>query len=59
MLTGLHGERPFDMPTTVEHDWEQPQLHSLAAGIRRHHHDVVVAGMSTSSNSGAVKGNDD
>lgn len=56
MLTGLHGERLDNWLTTVEHDPEQPDLHSFAAGIRRDH-AAVLAGLTTSYNSGAVEGN--
>jgi transposase len=55
MLTGLHGDRLEDWLTAVEAD-DQPDLHSLARGIRRDY-DAVRNGLTLHWNSGAVEGN--
>lgn len=44
MLTRLHGERLENWLTTVEHDADQPDLHSFAADVRRDY-DAVRAGL--------------
>jgi transposase len=54
MLTGLHGDRLDDWLTAVEAD-DQPELHTLARGIR-HDYQAVRNGLTLHWNSGAVEG---
>jgi transposase len=55
ILTGRHGDRLDDWLAAVEAD-DQPDLHSLARGIR-HDYDAVRNGLTMPWNSGAVEGN--
>lgn len=56
MMTLRQGEAALEgWLTRVEAD-DQPELHSLAAGIRRDQ-DAVTAGLSLPCNSGAMEGN--
>jgi len=55
MLAGLHGDRLDDWLAAVEND-DQPDLHSLARGIRRDYH-AVRNGLTLHWSSGPVEGN--
>ncbi|WP_433307495.1 transposase [Actinoplanes sp. CA-030573] len=54
ILTAQQGQRLNDRITAVEAD-DQPDLHSLTAGLRRDH-DQVVNGLTMTYNSGVVEG---
>jgi transposase len=54
MMTGRHGSQLGDWLAAVEAD-DQPQLHSLAAGIRRDL-DAVTSGLTQPWSSGKVEG---
>ncbi len=55
ILTGLHGDRLDDWIAAVEAD-DQPDLHSLARGLK-HDHDAVLNGLTLPWSSGVVEGN--
>ena len=55
ILTGLHGDRLDDWIAAVEAD-DQPDLHSLARGLK-HDHNAVLNGLTLPWSSGVVEGN--